>query len=297
MTQLGLGTAQFGMPYGVSNRQGQTPPAELVAILALASRAGIRVLDTAALYGNSESALGAALATKHPFRIVTKTPDFRALPDPARGAAELRKTFEHSLSSLRQPRVHGLLVHNASDLFGPGGDMIWREMEGLRSQGLVEKIGVSVYAGNQIDQILGAFAPDIVQLPVNVFDQRLVDSGHLAHLKSIGVEVHIRSIFLQGLLLMAQDQIPRYFDGFRSHITSYFDRLASAHIGKIEAALSYALSLRFTDVVLVGVACAAQLEEILRLVDSRAAQKIDFAQFASNDPDWIDPSRWQINSG
>lgn len=297
MTQLGLGTAQFGMPYGISNRQGQTPHAELVAILALAGSAGIRVLDTAALYGNSESALGAALAKKHPFRIVTKTPDFKALPDPAQGAAELKRTFEHSLSSLRQPRVYGLLVHNAGDLLRPGGDMIWREMEGLRSQGLVEKIGVSVYGGNQINQILGAFAPDIVQLPVNVFDQRLVASGHLAHLKSIGVEIHVRSIFLQGLLLMAQDQIPRYFDGFKSHVTGYFDRLASAQIGKIEAALSYALSLPFTDVALVGVACAEQLAEILRLVNSRAAQKIDFAQFANHDPDLVDPSRWQIDAG
>lgn len=297
MTQLGLGTAQFGMPYGISNRQGQTPHAELVAILALASNSGIRLLDTAALYGNSESALGAALAKKHPFRIVTKTPDFRALPDPAQGAAELKRTFEHSLSSLRHSSVYGLLVHSASDLFRPGGDAIWREMEGLRRQGLVEKIGVSVYGGNQIDQILGAFAPDIVQLPVNVFDQRLVDSGHLAHLKSIGVEVHIRSIFLQGLLLMAQDQIPRYFDRFKSHVTGYFDLLASAQIGKIEAALSYALSLPFTDVVLVGVACAEQLEEILRFVNSRTAQKIDFARFANNDPDLVDPSRWQINAG
>ncbi len=297
MTQLGLGTAQFGMPYGISNRQGQTTHDELVEILALADNSGIRVLDTAALYGNSESALGAALAKKHPFRIVTKTPDFRAWPDPAQGAAELRKTFEHSLSSLRQPRVYGLLLHNASDLFRPGGDVIWREMEGLRSQGLVEKIGVSVYGGNQIDQILGAFAPDIVQLPVNVFDQRLVGSGHLAHLKSIGVEVHVRSIFLQGLLLMVQDQIPRYFDGFQSHVAGYFDLLASAHIGKLEAALSYALSLQFTDVVLVGVACVEQLEEILQCVNSRAAQKIDFAQFANNDPDLVDPSRWQINAG
>lgn len=297
MTQLGLGTAQFGMPYGISNRQGQTPHAELVAILELAGSAGIRVLDTAALYGNSESALGAALAKRHPFRIVTKTPDFRALPDPAQGAAELRKTFEHSLSSLRQPRVHGLLVHNANDLFRPGGDAIWRELEGLRSQGLVEKIGVSVYGGDQIDRILGAFAPDIIQLPVNVFDQRLVDSGHLARLKSSGVEVHVRSIFLQGLLLMAQDQIPRYFDGFKSHVAGYFGLLASAHIGKIEAALSYAVSLPFADVVLVGIACAEQLEEILRFVNSRAAQKIDFARFANNDPDLVDPSRWRIDAG
>ena len=87
--KLGLGTVQFGMNYGMSNLRGRTPPAEVDHILRLAADNGVQVLDTAAVYGDSEVVLGKLLAPDHDFRIVTKIPGFKtptisSLPTPSK---------------------------------------------------------------------------------------------------------------------------------------------------------------------------------------------------------------------
>ena len=115
------------------------------------------------------------------FRIVTKTVELDATAAPD---ALLETTFERSLVNLRQPAIYGLLVHNVDDLLGAHGDIIWKSLKQLQLQGLVSKIGVSVYTGEQIDALLQRFDPCLVQLPINVVDQRLITSGHLKKLKS-----------------------------------------------------------------------------------------------------------------
>jgi aryl-alcohol dehydrogenase-like predicted oxidoreductase len=206
--QLGLGTVQFGGDYGVSNPGGRTPPDEVARILALAEREDIGLLDTAALYGDSEAVLGGALRRGHKFRIVSKTLKFDAARISQADASALRAGFENSLRRLRQDRLYGLLVHAAADLLRPGGELLWAALNELKREGLVEKIGVSVYTGEDIEAILLRFRPDLVQLPLSVLDQRLIAGGQLARLKAQAVEIHARSIFLQGLLLMEDAELP-----------------------------------------------------------------------------------------
>lgn len=292
MTQLGLGTAQFGMPYGISNRQGQTTHDELVEILALASNSGIRVLDTAALYGSSESALGTALGQNHPFRIVTKTPHIGALPAPSQNASELTRTFERSLINLHQQRVYGLLVHNVNDLLMPGGDELWRTMAGLREQGLVEKIGVSVYTAQQIDSVLSRFDPTLIQVPVNIIDQRLIQSGHLTKLKGRNTEIHARSIFLQGLLLMKPEEMPHHFQQFSSELSEYTGFLAQHGLSPVEGALSFIRQVEAVDVALVGVNCPAQLRECISAFSIARTTEADFSQVACHNETLLNPAQW-----
>lgn len=292
MTQLGIGTVQFGMPYGISNRLGQTPPDELPGILSLAREAGIRVLDTAALYGNGESALGAALGENHSFRIVTKTPKFESPPRGAERGALLTAAFERSLSNLRQPRVYALLVHDADDLLKAGGDAIWAAMEALRNQGLTEKIGVSVYAASQIDAVLSRFAPALVQAPVSIADQRLIASGHLAKLKDQNIEVHARSVFLQGLLLMKPEEIPRQFKPFEAELSKYAGFLMKHGLSPVEGALSYIRHVPEVDVALVGVNCRVQLQECIDAFRRSPVANADFSAVACQNDRLLNPVLW-----
>jgi len=284
--RLGLGTAQFGMNYGISNRAGRTPESEVAAILARAWEAGCRVLDTAAGYGESETVLGRVLSPSLAFRIVTKTP-----PVGANGAAAgIGDTFAEQLVRLRRERVYGLLVHRASDLLGPGGDGIFDELCRLKDLGQVERIGASVYEGAEIDALLARFDLDIVQLPVNVFDQRLVESGRLARLKERGIEIHARSAFLQGLLLMSPHELPDSLGALRRPLEGFRAAAQEREMSPLQAALSFVKSLDAVDVAVVGVTSRAELEEVLRAFDSPIP--FDAAPFACGDARLVNPALW-----
>lgn len=289
--QLGLGTVQFGGDYGVSNTGGRTPPDEVARILALAEREGIGLLDTAALYGDSEAVLGSALRRGHPFRIVSKTLKFDVARISQADASALRAGFENSLRRLRQDRIHGLLIHTAADLLRPGGDLLWAVLTELKREGLVEKIGVSVYTGSEIESILARFGPDLVQLPLNVLDQRLLANGQLARLKSQAVEIHARSIFLQGLLLMQDTPVPSTLARFRPQLERVWQACRRAAVSPLDLSLAFVKSVTTVDAAIVGVAAAAQLAQIVTALRS-STSVADFATFACDDEELLNPSLW-----
>jgi aryl-alcohol dehydrogenase-like predicted oxidoreductase len=154
--RLGLGTVQFGLPYGITNSLGQVPESEVGEILRCASNLGIDMLDTAHLYGSSEVTLGRLAVPLADFRVVTKTPKFRECAAAGEAVDLLRSAFSQSLDRLARPEVYALLLHDADDLTGPYGAELWAAMSELRARGLVRKIGVSVYDGDQIEVALSA---------------------------------------------------------------------------------------------------------------------------------------------
>lgn len=289
--KIGLGTVQFGQEYGVSNSNGQTSPEEVVRILEAAGRYGIRIIDTAALYGNSESVLGNALLKKNSFDIITKTPRFEGTERQKR-AKMLKQTFQRSLQYLRSASLYGLLIHHADDLISDGGNLLMDQMIELKQEGLIKKIGVSVYTARQIDQVLDKYSIDLVQLPVNVLDQRLLVSGHLTLLKKAGVEIHARSVFLQGLLLMDPMTVPPYFTSIRQRLTDYHGYLRRLGLKPVQAALGFVTALAETDCVICGVNSQQQLEEIYA---SRTPLDPDqFTRFAISDEKIVNPSQWKL---
>lgn len=292
--KLGLGTVQFGMNYGMSNLRGRTPPAEVDHILRLAADNGVQILDTAAVYGDSEIVLGGLLAPDHDFRVITKTPSFKTSTIHAADAIYLRDTFRRSLENLRQENVYGLLVHHADDLLVPGGERVFTEMQRLLEEGLVRKIGVSVYSGQQIDSILEAYTPDIVQLPLNLFDQRLLESGHLEKLKCRGVEIHARSVFLQGLLLIEPDQVPPHFSPISDKLEYYVRFLEENKLTRLQATLAFAAKQRDVDVVLVGVTSAAELRDIFSALDAVSGIDLDMSALKVADERMVNPSLWKL---
>jgi aryl-alcohol dehydrogenase-like predicted oxidoreductase len=290
--RLGLGTVQFGQDYGITNPHGQISEAEVASILALAAEAGIDTIDTARLYGISENVIGRCSPADAAFRIVTKTPRFGGISDPDEAASELRAAFETSLQALGRDEVHGLLVHDANDILGQVGRALWSAMEDLKSSGRVRNIGVSVYEAAEIDRVLDSFPIDIIQLPFNAADDRLVKGGQLDRLASAGVEIHARSLFLQGLLLAPAKDIPWRFAPIRSAVEQLDLLFASRGLGRLEGLLAIAFGQAEIDRFIVGVTSTDELGAILA-----AAEKAERMEPLEWDPPVIDaaylnPARW-----
>jgi aryl-alcohol dehydrogenase-like predicted oxidoreductase len=293
--KLVLGTAQFGLPYGATNVRGVPAKPELVEILSTAKDEGIEVLDTAAEYGCSEESLGQSAGDHAGFRYITKTLQFNGRGLGREELSSIKNRFAKSLSNLRVERVFGLLVHNVEDCLAKGGEQLVELLIELRDTGKAERIGISVYDPGQIEAALKLFIPDVIQLPFNVLDQKLLREGYLRGLKEKGIEVHARSAFLQGILLLDPDRLPSHFEPWRLHLQRYRNVLRERGITAMQAALSFVLQKPEIDLVVVGVTSAAELREIALA----ARQRVDVSflqEFAINDPRLTNPLKWDPTS-
>jgi aryl-alcohol dehydrogenase-like predicted oxidoreductase len=295
--KLGIGTAQFGLEYGISNQEGKTSLSEVKKIIEVAALNQARIIDTAPAYGESEEVLGKTLPPQHSFDIVTKTPKFSKDSITKKDAQLLEDTFYQSLGRLNQSSIYGLLVHHADDLLAKDGYLLLEKMIELKQEGLVKKIGVSIYTGGQIDRILDKYSIDFIQIPINVLDQRLLFSGHLHKMKKLKIEIHARSIFLQGLLLMPPDHLPSYFDSIRAHLKNYYEFILQQKISPLQAAISFVTGLSEIDVVIVGINNCQHLQEILLEAFKNKSGGLvsqDLVYFALKDSSILNPSKWRI---
>lgn len=274
--ELMLGTVQFGLDYGVSNAAGQVGEEEVEQILATAAREGVRLIDTARAYGEAEAVLGRILEPGHPFRIVTKLP-------PGTTPKNLLSHLDASMDALDAVELDALLLHSVEDWTHVLAVML----EGLRDGRRIDRIGVSVYDPMDAVRIAEHYDLDLVQLPLNVFDQRALTGGALDALSARGVAVHVRSTFLQGLLLM--EQAP--FAAAAAPLRAWQAAVDERGVDPLTLALSFAKGLP-VEAVVVGVTSVRELEEILAAWDGEPADPGDFAALAQTDLSLLDPSRW-----
>jgi aryl-alcohol dehydrogenase-like predicted oxidoreductase len=289
--RLGLGTVQFGLPYGVTHSGGQVPEEDVSEILAEASAVGVDTVDTAAGYGHSEDVLG-RLGAASRFRTVTKLA--AAGPDPDIGIVEAG--FHRSLARLQAQAVDSLLVHSAGDLIGSRGDALWQLMERLKGEGLVRRIGVSVYDPAEIAVLATRYPLDLVQLPANVLDQRHFAGGALDALALGGTAIHVRSAFLQGLLLAGAEDAPRQIPAADAPLERWRQACRQARATQLQAALAFLLHQDAIERVIVGVHTRQHLAEIVGAA-SLPSPVIDWAALACQNPDVIDPRRWPAPPG
>ena len=184
LSRIGLGTVQFGMHYGVSNRVGQPDEREVAAILERAITQGVQYLDTASAYGDAEILLGRHLPVGHRLRIVTKTPPVSDERIDLRHKQQWLDALAHSLDRLKVSAVYGLLVHQTGDLDKPGGEYLVEALQEAQTRRLVSRIGASVYDERQLTLVESRFQPELVQLPLIALDRRRIVSGALARLKA-----------------------------------------------------------------------------------------------------------------
>jgi len=293
MLKLAVGTVQFGLNYGISNKEGKTPFEEVVKIMKYAESVGIEILDTAAAYGESEKVIGEATKNHKKFKIITKIPPFQSDKISDKEVQQLETIIQNSLNKLKRDKVYGIMFHNVNDLFKKNGERLYYKLIELKSMNLVEKIGFSVYDGEEIDRLCELFSFDIIQLPINVLDQRLLKSGHLAKLKEVGVEVYARSIFLQGLLLMDLENVPKYFETIIPLLREYHEMLHKNDMTLLDGAIDFVKSISEIDYFVVGVNNLEQLIEIKRSYEYGKSGKFDYSRFACTNDKYIDPRRWK----
>ncbi|WP_300408360.1 aldo/keto reductase [uncultured Psychrobacter sp.] len=288
--KLILGTVQFGQPYGVANPNGQVPKDDLQQILEKAHQLNITTLDTAIAYGESEKVLGQQ--DLQDFKVISKL--FK-IPDNCSDITDwVEQQVQGSLARLQVDSLEGLLLHRPAQLLGNGGQELYQAIQCLKARGVVKRIGLSMYGYEELHDIIDNIDADfdIIQAPMNLFDRRLDSSGLLKKLKNRGIEVHARSAFLQGLLLMSKENIPSYFAPWQDKFDSYHQWLSINNISALEACLGYLNQHPDIDKIVVGVDSLAQLNEIATAMDAQInAPPLDIQ---SVDEGLINPSRWQL---
>ena len=289
MTKLALGTVQFGMDYGI-NSGIKVEQNEVLKIVNLARKSGIKLIDTAQLYGTSEKVLGNVNTVD--FDIVTKSRAFEQDIINENEANLVINDLDHSLKLLKQKSLYAFLVHHGEDLLKPGGEMIFNKLQILKEQGLVKKIGFSAYIDNQLIKIIERFDIDIIQLPMNILDNRLINNGLLNKLYSRGIEIHTRSVFLQGLLLMDMDKRPKYFDRWSNLWKFWYEWLTDNKLSPLEASIRYMISKPEISRVLVGVDNKEQLKNIINASDGNVPTIPE--ELKTDDPDLLNPGNWVI---
>ena len=286
MSKIALGTAQFGMSYGISNNSGQILDSEIDRILEYAFLNGIDTLDTAINYGSSEDSLGRFGVDM--FQIVTKLP---SIPLDVSNVREwIRQQIFNSLKRLNLKKIYGVLLHDPIQLMGSFGVDIYAELISFQEQGYIKKIGISMYDPNQLTALIPQYHFDIIQIPLNIFDRRFINSDWLKFLKDDGVEIHSRSAFLQGLLLMPRDLLPEKFSYWKNYFDSWYGWLEKKGITPIQAALNFVLSNPDIDKVIIGVDSLAHLKGIIRAAHSYAPGIIP--DLSIEDERLINPGNW-----
>ena len=284
--RLALGTAQFGLPYGIANKSGQITRSAARAMLQLAAANGIDTLDTAIAYGESETCLGEV--GSQGFKLVTKLP---AVPGGCVDVSDwVQEQVAASLSRLGVNTVYGLLLHRPQQLLESGGEVIYQVLQELKKTGQIQKVGVSVYAPGELEALIPRYRFDLVQAPFNLVDRRLHTSGWLQRLKDEGVEIHTRSAFLQGLLLMPQSTIPEKFAAWSELWRTWHEWLEQSELTPLQACLRYALSFSQINKVIVGVDNLAQLKAVLVAAAGPLPQIPD--TLSTSDLALINPVNW-----
>lgn len=288
-SKICLGTAQFGNDYGIANLTGKIPRSEAANILREAKNAGIEVLDTAIGYGDSESQLGSLGVNS--WRVITK------LPPIPKGCENVNKwvgeMLAGSVERLRVRKLFTVLLHHPADLLDRFGVQLSHALLKAKEDGLVEKIGVSIYDTEILESLAKTARLDVVQAPLNLLDRRLISSGWLQHLKDADVEIHIRSVFLQGALLLPRHVQEERFEKWAPIWRRYSEWLMAKGISSLEACIHFAFSIPDVDKVVIGVDSSHQLRQVIE------AGKTDLVHIpkwlSTNDVELIDPRRWKCS--
>lgn len=256
-----LGSAKFGYSYGNFNNNKKINLKELYAIIKIAEKYGINFIDTSQDYKNSENVIG-DLNIKN-FNFITKIPKISNTNQKPKDY--IRLTLEKSLQKLKTNKLYGLLFRSPGCLIKEPYLSFWHEAKNLKKENLVKKVGITIYNPEELDIVYEKLKPDIVQFPYNIFDQRLKKTGWIDALYDNNVELHARSIFLQGLLLIEKSRLPDKFSDFYLDWNYYHTWLKKTNISALEACLNFVIAEKKISKIVLGVDTSQQLLEIINV--------------------------------
>lgn len=297
MADLCLGTAQLGMEYGINNKVGKLDKHEVFEILDIAVENNIRIWDTASIYGDAETILGEYLVSHEDIAgdiaIISKQCQSVVDLTPLAVEKSIREELQLSLEKLHREFLDGYLLHSYREVDNP--DAI-RTLQKLKDEGLVRAVGVSVYEIDEAEKAVEEGIIDYLQMPCSIFDQRGLTSGVLHKAKQKGITVFTRSAFLQGLLMMEEEEVPEYISSIRAYIKRFNTILTKYSLEKKHAILKYILSQDVIDYMVFGVESKGQLLEIIeeKHTEPLSEEVLDeFRQsFCDIDTELILPIHW-----
>ncbi len=283
-----IGTAQFGLNYGISNILGKTKKQEIKKILFYGKKNNLSYLDTSSHYGNAEILLGKFNLRN--WKVTTKYKTEEILVEKKKILENLINHIEKSKKKLGIRKIDSVLLHNPELILNKNGEILYESLKKVKSLGLISNFGYSIYNFFNLKRMCKKFRPDIIQCPYNIFDRRLVKKNYLNFLKKEGIEIHARSIFLQGLLLMPFKKIPKFHKKWKGLFYKWEKWLYNNNLGSVEACLNFALQTKEIDKFVIGFNSLIHLKQILKVNEKK---KIIFPKhLLSNDKKLINPSLW-----
>ena len=279
-----IGTAQIGMRYGVAGG-GDFNQKKVDNLLKLAICNNINSIDTAPGYGDAHLKIGKS-AVKN-LNIITKLPKLNLKTNPYKN---IKNNVKNYLTTLNCKKLYCLLLHNPSDILSSYGKNIYLALKRLKEEGLIEKFGVSTYELGELNSIVDNFKIDIVQHPVNILDRRLEKSGTLKKLNIQGIEVHCRSVFLQGLLLLNLEKIDLKFHPFKKDLLKIHNFSMKSQKTIQEICLNYVLNIKNISKIIVGIDNEKQLKELIKIIENK--EVINIPEFKISNKNILDPRSW-----
>ena len=252
--KLAIGTVQFGINYGINNKNGIPSDIDVAEIFDLSIKNNIKYLDTSISYGNSEERISKLANNK--FNIITKSNNVK-------NSEELSSSILTSLSSLKTESVYGFLFHNSDNLID--NHDLWSTLVKFKNEKKINKIGYSIYDTNQIDYLLNkGFIPEIVQLPYSLLDRKF--EKYFTKLKKLGTEIHVRSVFLQGLYFMNNEKLPKKLLPLKKYLDCIDSLCKKFNVSIGELALNFVNENKFIDKIIIGVDSSTQLNQNIQMI-------------------------------
>lgn len=283
VSKLILGSANFGQNYGINNIHGRISNAELIKILDTASKYGVTLIDTAQTYGDSELRIGQFNSSR--FCLITKIFLAKNRDESERKILEMVRI---SLENLHIKKLEGVLIHNPEILYN---NKILNILTTLKEKNIINKVGISIYSPDILNKLVKNFMPDIVQVPFNLFDNRIITTGWAEWLNARGVEIHGRSTFLQGLLLMDEHKVPQKFMERWPHIfNKWFQLQKDLSRSPLSLALNYSLQQSLLNKIVVGVDSHRHLLQIFNIASKQ--ENWHYQGFGKIDEMLLNPFEW-----
>tara|TARA_A100001035_G_C27781148_1_gene501813 strand:+ start:784 stop:1677 length:894 start_codon:yes stop_codon:yes gene_type:complete len=289
-----IGTAQFGLNYGVTNSVGKLSKKEIIKILREAKKENIKILDTASVYGDAESVIGEILGKNNDYKICSKFPSQRDKNFFNKMDVEnWEQEFIKSLRNLKTANLETYFLHDPKDLVKEGNIFLKEWLRSLKRRNLVRRLGVSIYSKEELDNIPVDFL-EVVQIPLSIYNQKLLRDGTIANLKKRDSIIYLRSIFMQGLLVSQASSWPGWISMREKEHHINFSKFAKQNNYKlIELCLDFVKNLKEVEAVILGFTNINELKEVIEFW--RGNKKTIFCEYEKwslSSESFIDPRNW-----
>ena len=284
--KLILGSANFEQKYGI--KKNFIKKKEIKKLFKLALKNNINKIDTSPLYNSSEKIIGSLKNNR--FGIISKVPKIPENVKKKNIKKWLERKTMNSIKNLKIKKLDALLLQNSNSLLGKNGNEIYKSLKDMKIKGLTRKIGISIYDFNTLKEIIKKFKLDLIQAPFNVLDRRLVSKGWLRKLKKNKIEIHVRSIFLQGILLLKYKELPKKLNKHKNNWMIWENWLKKNNLDSLSACVRFVLQHKQLDGIVIGCNSSNHLSQILNLKQTKS--NFSFPNLNVKNKKLIDPRQW-----